>query len=633
MSRSKWMVALAILTSMALLTGGSVALAGKRGVPNGKGLGVEGAPGQQTADEGSSEPQPPVDYSETQGLSQPIYTTERKSYEVPAHDGINLYVEVEMPKNAPAGSRFPVIFEASPYHGVNATRIGDRILPYPKVSNASIGLSGYFAPRGYAVAFMNLRGTGRSEGCLDHLAGNDAKDLETVIEWLADQPWSNGRIGMAGHSYVGATQVVAAAQNPRGLVTIVPSAGLAGMYDHQFQMGVPYFLQYAGPQWSYEGIAMARHLPAPLSPATGVLFGNAGDNFGNDMQYFGCGWQNSAFTAGHGQVTGMGQAWHAARDWRMGAAAWKGDVFMVHGVNDNAARIPAAEWFFKYRDSADHPGDKVWLGQWDHTSSQMNFRRMQWTLALHAWFDNKLMQRTWTDANGVQHEVDTGPPVEVFVNDVQGGGGSSTAIGEFQHTYTASSWPGPQESLTLYPVAGDNSLAATAPATSGTKAYTSAAVNAGPNAAVQPAGTFVEFTSAPLAEDTLLVGPPPELKLHASVTGQRLNIITTLYAENEGTRRAINYCAMNAELRNGIYSSSPIIPGEEMRLEPQCFTIGGLVRAGEQLVLRVGAASPHHLGTWTVDPQVTIYTGPGKSSLTLPAVTDPVLFPDVLAEG
>ena len=632
MPRSKWAVSLAVLTSFALLvTGGSIAMAKKRGVPAGAGLGLAGAPGQQTADGGSEASIPPVDYTQVAGLSQPIYTTERKTYEVVAHDGINLYVEVEMPKNAPAGSRFPVILEASPYHGVNATRIGDRILPYPKVNNASIGLSGFFAPRGYAVAFMNLRGTGRSEGCLDHLGGNDAKDLKTVIEWLADQPWSNGKIGMAGHSYVGASQVVAAAQNPRGLVTIAPSAGLAGMYDHQFQMGVPYFLQYAGPQWSYEGIAMARHLPAPLSPATGVLFGASGDNFGNDMQYFGCGWQNSAFTAGQGQVTGQGGAWHAARDWADEAARWKGDVFMVHGVNDNAARIPAGEWFFKLRDSSQHPGDKVWLGQWDHSSSQMNFRQMQWTEALHAWFDNKLM--------GL--DVDTGPPVEVFLNDEPGGnslGGTSfstTDIDLHEEVYTASSWPGPQSTISLFPAAADNSLSATPPVP-GTKTYTSAAASAGTNGSNlgQPNGTFVEFTSAPLAEDTLLVGPPPKLRLSASVIGQRLNIITTLFAVGEdGRRRGINYCAINAELRNGVYTSSPIIPGQKMMLEPQCFTIGSLVRAGEKLVLRVGAASVHHLGTWTADPQVTIYTGPGESSLTLPVAPNAILHDDVLAEA
>ena len=62
---------------------------------------------------------------------------------------------------------------------------------------------------------------------------------------------------MTGHSYVGSTPSVAAAQNPDGLKTIVPSAGLASMYHHQFQAGVPYMLQWTGVQWSYNYLTVA----------------------------------------------------------------------------------------------------------------------------------------------------------------------------------------------------------------------------------------------------------------------------------------------------------------------------------------------------------------------------------------
>ena len=123
---------------------------------------------------------------------------------------------------------------------------------------------------------MDLRGTGRSEGCLDHLGAKDARDLEQVVEWAASQSWSNGRVGMTGHSYVGSTPSVAAAQRPTGLATIVPSAGLASMYQHQFQAGVPYFLQWAGPIEAYEQIAIERKLPG-------------GDDFGNNLEDTGCG--------------------------------------------------------------------------------------------------------------------------------------------------------------------------------------------------------------------------------------------------------------------------------------------------------------------------------------------------------
>ena len=165
-----------------------------------------------------------------------------------------------------------MILESSPYHGTLADRDGTRILPEPRNADGkSVGLTGYFAPRGYAVVMMDLRGTGRSEGCLDHLGAKDARDLEQIVEWAASQSWSNGRVGMTGHSYVGSTPSVAAAQRPTGLATIVPSAGLASMYQHQFQAGVPYFLQWAGPIEAYEQIAIERKLPG-------------GDDFGNNLE-------------------------------------------------------------------------------------------------------------------------------------------------------------------------------------------------------------------------------------------------------------------------------------------------------------------------------------------------------------
>ena len=109
---------------------------------------------------------------------------------------------------------------------------------------------------------MDLRGTGRSQGCLDHLGPQGrAATSSRSSSGPPRSAWSNGRVGMTGHSYVGSTPSVAAAQNPKGLTTIVPSAGLASMYDHQFQGGVPFYLQWAGPQWSYEYLAVARKLP------------------------------------------------------------------------------------------------------------------------------------------------------------------------------------------------------------------------------------------------------------------------------------------------------------------------------------------------------------------------------------
>ncbi|TAL12113.1 MAG: CocE/NonD family hydrolase, partial [Frankiales bacterium] len=385
------------------------------------------------------------DYTKVAGLSKPTATVERTELTVPAHDGKELYLEITKPVGK---GRFPVILEASPYHGPMGDRDGTRILPDPKDEDGNaLGLTGFFAPRGYAVVMMDLRGTGRSQGCLDHLGPNDAKDLKTVVEWAASQPWSNGKVGMTGHSYVGSTPMVAAAQNPRGLATIVPSAGLASMYDHQFQGGVPFNLQYSGPQWAYELIALNRSLPPGINT---VLAGTTGDNFGNDPQEIGCGLPNSALLAGSGQVTGQYEGWHAARDHAAGATAAKIPAFLVHGVNDNAARITAADWFM---DRGGRAGDKAWIGQWDHGSNFAPTRRgIQWPYALLGWFDKHLKGK----------KVDTGPATEVFLNDAPTLAEAKTDAGE-REVLVAKGFPVARPSLRMQPSA-DGTLGTAAPA-------------------------------------------------------------------------------------------------------------------------------------------------------------------------
>jgi predicted acyl esterase len=580
-----------------------------------------GAAAKATATAAPVEAGAPRDYTKTTGLSQPVFEkTVRKTYrlDVPTVAGVDpraaaLYIQVTMPDPAVYGERrWPVILEASPYHGTLADREGRRIFPLPVNSDGiPLGLTGYFAPRGYAVVMVDLRGTGRSSGCLDHLGPNDASDLKRVVEWAATRDWSNGRVGMTGHSYVGSTPNVAAAQHPKGLVTIVPSAGLASMYDHQFQFGVPYNLQWIGPMFAYETLALQRHMP-PGSPAPPVLgSGATGDNFGNDMDYAGCGLPNSAIFAGQGQATGQYQDWHAQRDWRAKVADTDIPVFIVHGVNDNAARIPAAEWFFDRR--APHKRDKVWLGQWDHgaggatkcETAHPNCRFDQWRFALHAWFDRQLKQLN----------VDTGQPVEVFLNDGR--------------VWTEKSWVKPPSRLMEYPdAAGAGGKLGGEPAGSGGSVSFSSAASG-----TSTSSGAVKFASQPLTRDVLLVGKP-DLELHASLTGaQAFNLITKLESEHttaDGKKeiKPITYCAIQPGLRDGVDTPAPIVPGEEMTLKPQCFTTAHHLRSGDRLLMTVSASSPHHVSTWSNDLQATVYTGPGKTAFSLPFVDAPTTYDD-----
>jgi predicted acyl esterase len=565
-------------------------------------------------------------------LSKPIYPkTVRQIFGLQAFDGETLYVQVVRPAPATHGNGpWPVILEASPYHGTLADRSGTRMFPDPVDEDGNpIGLTGYFAPRGYAVAMFDLRGTGRSTGCLDHLGQKDARDLETVIEWLASRSWSNGRVGVTGHSYVGSTPSVAAAQAPEGLETIVPSAGLASMYDHQFNKGVPWLLQWAGPMFAYEGLAMDRDLPpGQTDPVSGAP---TGDNFQNGPNaQFGCGWQNSSLTAGTGQVTGQYQLWHAQRDWTDGASDAEIPVFMIHGVNDNAARIPAAEWFFDERFM--RPGDKVWLGQWDHGStngrcgdlegtrvSHPTCRFDQFKYALHAWFDKHLKRRA----------VNTGPAVEVFLN-----GQTPVDVTQVVDPETLGGKVFATDGWKRYPMS-DMSLGFVVPTRNASRSFGTVAEAV--LASVRRGS--LTFRSEPLNANTLFVGLPG-LQLNASLTtGQITHLTATLFRERvtgedeEGNeivqREPMNFCGIQPQLRFGVHDVAPVVPGEEMALDMQCFTMGHWVPAGQRLALEISTRTPHHATFGSSDQSITVYTGPDRTEYRLPVVPKATLYDDV----
>jgi putative CocE/NonD family hydrolase len=467
-------------------------------------------------------------------------------------DGTRLYLEVWRPK---AEGRFPVIFEYSPYN-TGLERHGD--LPLSEG-----GLSAYFAPRGYAVALADVRGTGNSEGCQNYLGATDKHDAFDLVEWLAARDWSSGRVGMVGASYVGSTPIIAAASGAPHLVTIVPVAGLAQMYDHQFQAGVPYFLQWAGAAGTYD-----TNSPVPSDTDD--------PGFARNAASAGCGIPHSAAMNGPDLVTGRFNEWHADRDWRVAAARADIPIFLVQGFSDHSVRPVAMKWFVRRRGV--QPGDKLWLGQWAHEFSN---RGTQWIGVLHRWFDRHLQMR----------DVDTGPQVEVFLNDRQY---VSPQRGPVR---TGMTWPGRLSEMTLYPSAGGGLLEA------------------------RPRATLdVPFAANPRTEGALFQTPRfprateiagfPRVTLNVTLTCERVDVIAVLSdVSPTGLKTYITQAAMNPELRNGLGVVTPVVPGERMRLRAPAQPHDFLVRKGHRLVLDITSHNSDKVPLFPGPCGVIVHTG------------------------
>jgi uncharacterized protein len=91
----------------------------------------------------------------------------------------------------------------------------------------------WFARHGYHVAIQDVRGRGGSEGEF-YPFRNEARDGAETIAWLRTHAACNGRIGMYGFSYQGATQLLAAAEQPEGLVCIAPHMTAADLHRGWF---------------------------------------------------------------------------------------------------------------------------------------------------------------------------------------------------------------------------------------------------------------------------------------------------------------------------------------------------------------------------------------------------------------
>jgi uncharacterized protein len=95
----------------------------------------------------------------------------------------------------------------------------------------------FWVPRGYAVVNCDLRGCGSSDGVGSILSDQEAEDCFDLVEWAAGAPWSTGRVGFNGVSYLALSQYKAAALRPPALAAICPWEGFTDAYRDLFLPG------------------------------------------------------------------------------------------------------------------------------------------------------------------------------------------------------------------------------------------------------------------------------------------------------------------------------------------------------------------------------------------------------------
>lgn len=404
---------------------------------------------------------------EPRPLSQPLYgiappstNPELQVHRVKARDGARIYVETYLPAakdgNEPP-ARIPNILVMSPYEfrsGIGGAR----------------DVLAHLVPRGYSLSFAHVRGTGNSDGCIEVGGPLEVDAAVRVIEYLGrDAPWSNGRVGMYGLSYIGYTQLGAATSEDHSrtkyLKAIVPLASVVGWLDNAAIDGVPTLPGISFGWGLYNG--GVTHLPA-----------EAGQDPAVAPSRHHCSTEALREALAH-DTTGDVSPYWSERDYRERVENVRAATLMVWGFADEG-NLPLALSGFFDRIPARTPRHLV-LGQWEHTTPDAHeyrpeWQRHDWMAMVQAWYDRYLLN--------LPTKVEEWPTVQV-----------QDTTGQWR---AESDWPRAGEKPAQLALGPAGTLGTTTP--SGSTTYTEASLLGAPGSAT--------FTTEPLPGRLHIAGQP-----------------------------------------------------------------------------------------------------------------------------
>ena len=198
-------------------------------------------------------------------------------------DGVQLRADIFRPDRA---GKFAVLLTYGPYGKGLAFQQGyktawdNMVRDHPEVAEGSTNKyqnwevvdPEKWVPEDYVCVRVDSRGAGRSPGYMEIWSPNETKDIYECIEWAAVQPWSNGKIGMNGISYLAMNQWAVAALQPPHLAAICPWEGSADMYREVSHHGG--IMSCFVPNWFPMQVTTVQHglgTRGPKSAVTGEL--------------------------------------------------------------------------------------------------------------------------------------------------------------------------------------------------------------------------------------------------------------------------------------------------------------------------------------------------------------------------
>ena len=459
---------------------------------------------------------------------------ERTEHRIALPDGVHLAVDLYRPANRAAEQRLPVLLE---------------YLPYRKAESRArnLALYAYFVRAGYAVARVDIRGTGESEGITIPYEYSDIEldDGEIVIDWLATQPWSSGAVGMFGISWGGFNAIQLALRAPPALKAYVALMATDYLYaeDVHYIDGIMHTDSWMMSHDLYNAM--------PGAPA-----------FTLDER-----WVTERFEREPSVFTYLRQQ----RDgpfWDRASARGQYQRLTVPGFHIGG-------WYDGYRNSLlrqlEHAAapSKAMIGPWDHYFPHNAWPgpAMEWRREAVRWFDQFLRGRQ----TGILEE----PRFAVYIRDHHAPDPSiATVPGRWRWE---DGWPLARTDWQTWHLNGDGALARQAGSEAVHELDYVASVGlegGGPTmwwGSVAPDQQPMDdeslvYDSHPLAAALEILGRP-RVHLPASASATRGNWVVRISdVAPDGTVTQVAGAALNGTHRNSARRPEAIIPGEQMQL-------------------------------------------------------------------
>jgi putative CocE/NonD family hydrolase len=554
------------------------------------------------------------------GYSEVVYDGwVRSSRYVTARDGTRLAIDVFRPtrKGTVATEKLPVVWTHHRYQRAQREKgkVYTIVDSFPWLKDV--------LRHGYVVAAVDARGSGASFGQFEGMfSTHETDDAYDVTEWLGTQPWSSGKVGMYGRSYLSFTQYLAASRKPPHLKAIFPEVGGTDMYELLYRGGI-----YHGPfieMWSK--VVRELDVDKPALPVdedkNGALLKAAVEQHKANRNaadlYAALPFRDSADKTSGVQVF---------RDWT--------PITFLKEIQES--KIPTYlldGWYDRYvRDETilfnnlDNP-KRLTIGPWTHTQDD----RLDFGAEHLRWWDYWL--------KGIDNGIMKEDPVHYFV------------IGASKGTEwrSAKAWPLPTERRTKYWL-GAKALGTAAPTEKGAKdEFTvdySAAVSPDPRWTLGQ--TFPElsahdakgltWTTPPLSGAVEVTGHPVA---HLWISSSAPDTDVFVYLEDinekgesryvsEGMLRASNratadpgYNLLGLPYHRGLKSDqAPLIPGEPVELVIDLYPTSTLFAAGHRIRVTVTGADDANARTprQTPPPRLKVWREAGRASwMDLPVI-------------